>query len=78
MLSLADALRALADEHDMAVLVRSSHRVRLRCADSPSPPQLTNHTVSSFGDAGGLKPALGETWKSQRALPQRMAFTSRY
>jgi RAD51-like protein 3 len=47
MLSLSHALRALADERSMAVLV-------------------TNHTVGGRGgDAGSLKPALGETWKSQ-------------
>jgi hypothetical protein len=29
---------------------------------------VINHTVSGRdGDAGSLKPALGETWKSQRA-----------
>ena len=47
MLSLADTLRALAEERSMAVLV-------------------TNHTVGGRdGDQGSLKPALGETWRSQ-------------
>ena len=38
---------------------------------------VTNHTVSGReGDApGSLKPALGETWKSQRACPSRRAAT---
>ena len=54
MQSLACALRALAQDAGVAVLV-------------------TNHTVSGReGDApGSLKPALGETWKSQRAWATR-------
>jgi hypothetical protein len=70
MLTLSGALRALADEHGVAVLVRLltcacfEHHHALTCA-----LQMTNHTVSGRdGDTGSLKPALGETWKSQRAL----------
>jgi len=49
MLTLSGAVRALAQDLGIAVLV-------------------INHTVSGRdGDAGSLKPALGETWKSQRA-----------
>ena len=50
MLSLAGALRGLAEDFSLAVL-------------------CTNHTVGGRdGEPGSLKPALGETWKSQRAL----------
>jgi len=47
MVTLAAALRALADDFSIAVL-------------------CTNHTVAGReGVAGSLKPALGESWKSQ-------------
>ncbi len=68
MLSLAGALRALADEHDVAVLVRPAVRALLLPLSLCAPAQMTNHTVSGRdGDTGSLKPALGETWKSLRA-----------
>jgi hypothetical protein len=82
MLSLAGALRALADEHNVAVLVRLAPRHCSPALRSSCPCmllQITNHTVSGRdGDTGSLKPALGETWKSQRACPTHMdARTSR-
>jgi hypothetical protein len=79
MLSLAGALRALADEHNVAVLVRAAAHC---CTDGLSIPplllrQLTNHTVSGRdGEEGSLKPALGETWKSQRACSAARAAVS--
>ena len=69
MLTLSGALRALADEHGVAVLVRLLMHACLSIVRSHMLRQMTNHTVSGRdGDTGSLKPALGETWKSQRAL----------